>query len=73
MAQWLKHLICKLEDLSSNPQNPCKAEHCSTYVILYTYCEMGDSMDVIGWRAWPTQQRARKKETLPKQVGRCDD
>ena len=22
MAQWVKHLLCKHEDLSSNPQNP---------------------------------------------------
>lgn len=32
MAQWAKHLQCKCEDPTSNPQNLCKTEHSSAHL-----------------------------------------
>lgn len=77
MSQWVKHLMCKLEDPSSDPQSPGKAEDCGTYVIQCTYCEMGDgriyAYHMLASLAYTSESRKKKKkrETLPKQVGRC--
>lgn len=37
MAQGVKWLLCKCEDLSLNPQDPCKAGHHSVYLLSCAY------------------------------------
>ena len=32
MAQWVKCLLCKHEQVSSNPPNPCKPGHGSQHI-----------------------------------------
>ena len=68
MAQWVNHLLCKCEDLSSNPQSPGKVVWSGMCLqTQYTLWEMGRGDRNIprgSWACSPGIRMSEQQETL---------
>lgn len=64
MAQWVKHFLCKHEDLSSNPRNSDKAD-CSR-TCLQSHCCSYKAVGGRDGRVPGMQGGGRRRESFSK-------